>query len=883
MEIVLISWALVISGSAAIVLALAILQHREASGNVAFALIMIADAIWSWGYFFQINALSPNLAMAALRIKYLGIVSVPACWLWFALTYTDRVAHLTRRQAGVLASFPLLTIAVNLTNEWHSLFYQRITIMPPDALPRLRFEYGPWYWLNVFYSYTLILAGIWLMVRFWRSALQLHRAQIALLTGSLLCMIVISLAFYVSEQFRGLFDITPILLVINGAFFYLALFRPGRLDTRPIAYTHLFEQSSDGVVVLNTQGTISDCNPAARRLLNLANPIGQSVRTALHEWPALARCCSSNPANEPLRIERDDRVLDARCTVLYDRRGQQSGYMLAVRDVTDQWRMQQALAASEAALREERRLFMSGPTVVFRWEARADYPVSYVSPNVQEQFGYAPEAFTKGGLSYMSLIHPDDRPRIQREIIDHVSQKTTWYRQEYRLQRADGEYRWVHDHTTVIYDERNEPVWFLGYILDVTEQKRAEAERLEIERQLQQTQKLESLGLLAGGVAHDFNNLLMAIMGNLDLASLTLARTSTAYQHVRNAMLATRHAAGLTQQLLAYAGRGTNQCVEVDLARIVENMADMLRVSVGRQTHLELQLDPHLPTFQADPSQIQQIVLNLILNAAEALPPNSGTIRLRTGVRFCDEAFLARNRVDDQLPPGEYLVLEVADTGCGMDEETQRRMFDPFFTTKTMGRGLGMSAVLGIVRNHHGGIIVDSAPGRGTTISVLFPPSPIEGKRAVSIDQEPTTTPERATILVVDDEADVRDVTARLLIHLGFRVIAVADAEAAIQALKEHMADIACVLLDANLGGVDGPVTLRAVRALAPHVAVIVASGYSQRDILDRFADATIDGFLQKPYQMTELYGAIQRALRRTIMATAAEPLSGADATLEAQ
>lgn len=883
MEIALISWALVISGSAAIVLALAMLQHRNASDHIAFALLMIAGAIWSWGYFLQINALSSDLALVALRIRYLGIVSVPACWLWFVLTYTDRIDRLTKRQAAALAFFPILTLIVNITNDWHGLFYQSLSVTPPDVLPRLRFEPGLWYWFNVIYSYTLILTGIGLLIHFWRSALHLHRAQIALLIGSLLCMTIITLAFYISEQFKGLLDITPILLTVNGIFFYLALFRSRRLDTRPIAYTHLFEQSSDGVLVFDGQGTIIDCNPAAYRLLDLSNPVGRPVEEALRHWPQLAHCCLKTAPDEPIRVERGAQALDARCTALHDRRGRQSGYMLAVRDVTDQWRMQQALAASEAALREERRMFVGGPTVIFRWEAREKCPVSYVSPNVQEQFGYAPNAFIEGGLNYLSLIHPDDRQRIQNEIDDHVRQTATWYRQEYRLRRADGEYRWVQDHTTVVYNEQHKPVCFLGYILDVTEQKRIEAERIDIERQLQHTQKLESLGLLASGVAHDFNNLLMAIIGNLDLASLTLARTSASYQHVRNAMLATRHAAGLTQQLLAYAGKGSNQRTEVDLTRIVEGMTDMLRVSVGRQTCLELQLDPHLPTFQADPSQIQQIVLNLILNAAEALPPDGGIIRLHTSIHFCDEAFLAANRIDDQLPPGDYLVLEVADTGCGMDEETQRRMFDPFFTTKTMGRGLGMSAVLGIVRNHHGGIMVDSAPGRGTTIRVLFPPLPIEKPHEDSFDQAPMATSESATILVVDDEADVRDVTARLLIHLGFRVIAVADAEAAVQTVKEHPSDIACVLLDANLGDFDGPSTLRALRVIAPHVAVVVASGYSQRDILDRLADATIEGFLQKPYQMTELYGAIQRAIRQKVTATVPEPLSDADATPEAQ
>lgn len=886
MEIALISWVLVISGSAALVLALAILQHREASGSIPFSLVLIAGAIWSWAYVFQLNALSPELARIALWVKYIGIVGVPACWLWFALTYTDRVARLTKRHAAALALFPILTLIVNSTNDWHGLFYHRIDVFPPEALPRLRFEYGPWYWLNIVYSYTIIFTGFGLLINFWRSALQLHRIQIALLIGSLLCMTIISLAFYIGKQFMSIFDITPVLLATNGIFFYLALFRPGRLDTRPIAYTHLFEQSSDGVLVFDAKGTIIDCNPAAHRLLDLASPIGQPVQDALRLWPRLAHYCLNASTGESIRVERGVQALDARCTPVRDRRGLQRGYMLAVRDVTDQWRMQQALAASEQALREERRMFISGPTVVFRWEARGHCPVSYVSPNVQEQFGYAPEVFTEGRVIYLLLIHPDDRQRIQNEIVDHVRQKATWYRQEYRLRRADGEYRWVHDYTTVVYNEQDEPVSFLGYILDVTDQKRTESERLEIERQLQHTQKLESLGLLAGGVAHDFNNLLMAIMGNLDLASLTLAETSAAYQHVRNAMLATRHAAGLTQQLLAYAGKGSNQFAEVDLTRIVEDMADMMRVSVGRQTRLEMCLHPHLPTFQADSSQIQQIVLNLILNAAEALPPEGGTIRLCTDIRCYDESLLAMNRIDDQLSPGEYLVLEVADTGCGMDEETQHRMFDPFFTTKTMGRGLGMSAVLGIVRNHHGGIMVNSAPGRGTTISVLFPPLPVESRSATPPNRpasEGTEVSESATILVVDDEADVRDVTARLLVHLGFRVIAVADEDSAVETLKEHLSDIACILLDANLGGLSGRSTLRTLRALAPHVPIVVASGYSRRDILDRLADATFEGFLQKPYQMTELYGAIQRAMRHTIMATVSAPPSDADAPPEAQ
>jgi len=307
--------------------------------------------------------------------------------------------------------------------------------------------------------------------------------------------------------------------------------------------------------------------------------------------------------------------------------------------------------------------------------------------------------------------------------------------------------------------------------------------------------------VLASGVAHDFNNLLTAILGNLDLALLTLSRNDPAAQPIRNAMLATRYAAGLTRQLLAYAGKGDYQVSDVNLTEIVQSMAAMLRVSVGKQARLELRLAPDLPVFQADPSHIQQIVLNLILNAAESLPSGQGTITVRTDVCDCDEALLKRNRINNQAPPGRYLLLEVADTGCGMDERTQRRMFDPFFTTKAAGRGLGMSAILGIVRRHHGAIIVDSAPGCGTTITVLFPPSPVERDSNADRDQESLPPVPSTTVLVVDDEADVRDVTARLLTHLGFRVIVVADGASALQALQEQSSEIACVLLDANRGG----------------------------------------------------------------------------------
>lgn len=879
MGITLFLLGLLISGSAAIVLALVILQHCEIDGSLPFALTMVGSAIWAWGYAVQIGGMSPDVALVALRIRYIGLLAVPTCWLWFALVSTETIARLTKKQGAMLLFFPVLTFLANVTNDWHRLFYQRIIILPPGSLPIITFEYGPWYWMNVTYSYTIALIGLLLLIRFWGQMLHLQRISVTVAIGGLVFMTIIGLLFYLSQQFVNVFDITPLLLPINGMLLYLALFRSQLVDECPIAYVHLFEQLSDGVLVFNVRGKVIDCNPAASRLLDLSKPIGQSVSSVFRRLSWSEDDLLKASVNEPFRVEHNGRVLDIYTTILHDRRGQQNGTMLVVRDVSEQWRTQRALAESEAMLREERRLFIGGPTVVFRWEARRDCPVSYVSPNVQEQFGYAPEEFTTRGLSYLSLIHPEDVGRVWDEIVDHLHCRTPWFRQEYRLMRTDGEYRWVDDYTSVVYDGQGKPVYFLGYILDVTSQKRAEAERLEMERQFQHVQKLESLGVLAGGVAHDFNNLLTAILGNLDLACLTLRGNDPAVQPIRNAMLATRYAAGLTRQLLAYAGKGDYyQIADVNLTEIVQGMAAMLRVSVGKQARLDLRLALDLPVFQADPSHIQQIVLNLILNAAESLPSGKGTITVRTAVCDCDEALLKRNRINNHAPPGCYLLLEVADTGCGMDERIQQRIFDPFFTTKSVGRGLGMSVIVGIVQRHNGAIIVDSTPGRGTTISVLFPPSRIERDSSTDRHQEPSLPVPSVTVLVVDDEADVRDVTARLLTHLGFRVVVVADGASALRALQEQTSEIACVLLDANLAGIDAPTTLRELRALAPHIPVVVSSGYSQQEALQRFAGQTIEGFIQKPYQMTELYGVLQHALRQFLAVTVVDQPSDADA-----
>lgn len=403
--------------------------------------------------------------------------------------------------------------------------------------------------------------------------------------------------------------------------------------------------------------------------------------------------------------------------------------------------------------------------------------------------------------------------------------------------------------------------------VDVSDQKRAERERLELERRLLHTQKLESLGVLAGGIAHDFNNLLMAVLGNLDLSLMALSPMSPARSNIEQAIQATRRATDLTRQMLAYSGKGRFVVVPMDLNGLVHENSELFRTVIPRSASVNVSLSPEPPVIEADPGQMQQIVMNLITNAGEALGNNSGLITISTGVMECDSAYLDKSRLQERPIPGRFAYVEVADTGCGMDENALQRLFDPFFTTKFAGRGLGMSAVLGIVRGHRGAIMVDSETGMGTTIRVLFPVShgrpEVRREAPVTLTSEPDRAVTPPWILVVDDEEAVRQLCLEYVRRLGFRGIGAKDGEEAIAIFGEGSSEIACVLLDLTMPRMDGVRTFQEMKRMQKDVKVILCSGYGEEDATLRFRGEGLAGFVQKPYRMEELRDKIERALKR--------------------
>lgn len=392
---------------------------------------------------------------------------------------------------------------------------------------------------------------------------------------------------------------------------------------------------------------------------------------------------------------------------------------------------------------------------------------------------------------------------------------------------------------------------------------------MEMERRLLRTQKLESLGVLAGGIAHDFNNLLAAILGNLDLAFYSLSPVSPARRSIKDAINATKRAEALTRQMLAYSGKGRFIINDMNLSELVEENAHLLKAALSKSMTLNLHLGRDLSPISADAGQIQQVVMNLITNASESLGEQAGIVALSTGAMDCDEEYLRRSRLEEKPPAGRFVFLEVTDTGCGMDEETKGRVFDPFFTTKFTGRGLGMSAVLGIVRGHDGAIMVESEVGKGTTIRVLFPVSktaPVEQgpkeKAAKGRIRDAGKPPLSGTVLVVDDEECVRRPCAAMVAHAGYRVLMAANGDEVVALLRDHADEIVCVILDLTMPGKGGVATFEALRKVKPDVRVILSSGYNEQEATRRFSGQGLAGFIQKPYEMATLLAELGRVMK---------------------
>lgn len=516
-------------------------------------------------------------------------------------------------------------------------------------------------------------------------------------------------------------------------------------------------------------------------------------------------------------------------------------------DVSDQLRVEEELRRSEERLRAA---LQASHTGTWHWDMPTDEFELY--ENCAKLFDFPSGRQLRSSEEFLSLIHPDDLARVAAGI-ERSKKKGANLELEFRVIWPNGSVHWLLDRGVAYFDLQGRPEYMTGACMEITDRKREE-------ESFHQAQKLESVGMLAGGIAHDFNNLLVGVIGNASLAQKMLPEGSDAAGLLDAVVKAGEQGAHLTRQLLAYAGKGRFVLELLNLSDLIPEMIGLVQPSISKKIALQMELDGELRPIRADRGQVQQVIMNLVLNAAEAIGSNAGMISVKT--RGCDiqEEGSRQNGLGLVSQPGNYILVEVSDTGCGIDEPTKAKIFDPFFSTKFQGRGLGLAAVSGIVRGHNGAISVDSSPGKGSVFTVLFPAA--EGSAQVSATQpRDATLRGTGTILVVDDEEMVRGLVKRALEQYGYKVLVAESGITAIDLFKRHPEDIMLVVLDLSMPDMGGEEALPELLKIRPNVKVIVSSGYSESETMRLFAGQHVCGFLQKPFSFARLAEKVKECL----------------------
>lgn len=527
-----------------------------------------------------------------------------------------------------------------------------------------------------------------------------------------------------------------------------------------------------------------------------------------------------------------------------DQEGQPSTLLGICQDITERKLAEDQIRKSEARYRA---VVEQAGEMIFLFDVTTKRLLE-ANDAFHQTLGYSDEDLKT--LSLYDLVG-DDRESVDRNIAQVVTEQQ-YHVGHHRYRHKDGRIREVEVSASHLREIDQDLLCVVAR--DVTEQARAEAALL-------QAQKLESLGLLAGGVAHDFNNLLTAILGNLNLAQMNLPKASPILPYLGNIERTVLRAAALTRQMLTYSGKGKFLIQAVNLRQVVEEMMHLLAVSISKKVVLHSEIPEDLPALEGDPTQIQQIVMNLVINASEAIGDTDGTISIAAHGVMLDESFIAGHLPRQAVSPGPHVIFEVSDTGNGMSPETISRIFDPFFTTKVLGRGLGLSAMLGILQSHHAGVNIYSEIGRGTTFRIYFPAHESAKKTPHSLKATARRRLPTGIVLVVDDEPTIRATAGAMIESLGFKVLEAADGIEAVECYRAQGQDILLVLLDLTMPRMDGKAAFLAIRELNPLAKVILSSGYNQNEAVPLFMEDAPKYFLKKPYQYKDLRTVLEEIL----------------------
>jgi len=1035
--------------AAAISIGLAIYgwQRRAITGATAFVLLMAAIAEWSLAYAMELSVPGLPAKMLWVKAEYLGIVTLPAAWLVFALQYSDSPwwrAH-QRRIISALALGPLITLSLAWTNERHHLIWQRIELDTGTPFPTLSLTYGGWFWINVAVSYILLVWGTVILLREAFHLQTLYRRQAAAIMLAVLIPWLGNALYIFGPELVPNLDLTPFAFTLTGVVLAWAIFRFRLFQIMPVALRPVFDGMGDGVIVLDTGNRVIDLNPEAQRILGVdaANVIGQPAADVLARWPHLIeRFRDVTQIHTELSLPQGGKVRHYSLYIspLFDNRKRSTGRLLVFRDITErkEW---------EITLQQERDMFVSGSVVVFKWQNRENWPVEYVSANVKEIFGYPAEEFLQGSVLYADLVHPDDTARVAGEVTTFSQSGVERFEhQPYRLIHQNGETVWVLDYTTILRDEAGRITHYLGYIVDITAQVKAEEERrgyqqrlemlycivadlnragtleevyqiamqsvaelLQADRsavlifgpdervhfvayqnlsqsyrqkvdghspwqvyetnaqpifianvsqsdleesikeavlaegiqamgfvplasshrlvgkfmvyynrpyvctdegehlaqiladnvaaivlrvqaleesrraeealresnqrltetlvELQETQerlvqreRLAAVGQLTAGIAHDFNNILTGILGFAELLQMSPNMPEAAREDLRRIANSGQRAARLVRQLLDFSRKSIRQPRLLDLIPFFKEMVQFLRRTIPENIHLNLEIEPGDYKIEADLTQFQQLFTNLVINARDAMPDGGQLRLLLARVAAAGEAHCA---VCQQPIVGEWIQLQVMDTGSGIVPAALPHIFEPFFTTKEVGEGsgLGLSQVAGIVGQHEGHLTVESEPGQGTTFSIYLPPSTEKKVIEKSVEPSQLAHGHGKTILLVEDDPVVREVSLAVLESLNYQVLTAVNGKEALAVYAKYKDEIILVLSDMIMPDMDGVALFNILKTRKPDIKMVIMSGYPLEEKGAELLEQGVVAWLQKPMSVLQLSQVISQVV----------------------
>jgi len=614
----------------------------------------------------------------------------------------------------------------------------------------------------------------------------------------------------------------------------------------------IVEFSDDAIIGKTLQGEITSWNPGAERIYGykaeeiVGRPISLLVPPDRpEEIPQILERLRHGERlehYETIRVRKDGCQIEISATVspIRDSTGAVVGASAISRDITEQKRAEAALRESEERFR---RIFEEGPLGVAL--VGKDYQFLKVNSALCRMVGYSEAELLQ--RSFVDITHRDD-VREDVELAERLFRGTIpFFKLQKRYVKKNGEIIWIDLTASVIRDKEGKPVHGLAMIEDITEIKRTQEEALA-------RQKLESVGVLAGGIAHDFNNLLGGILASTELALTECAEGSAVEEELQRIKTTSIRGSEIVRELMIYGGTESPTLELVDISTLVNEMLQLLKVSISKRTILKIELDQDLPPIKANPAQMRQVVMNLVTNASEAIGERSGEIRVTSNKVKVGPDTPAPAGV--ALAEGNYLRLEVFDTGCGMTPEVQARIFDPFFSTKRAGRGLGLAALQGTIRSHGGTISVESAPGQGSRFEILLPcfDQATQWTREIPVTasaKDPGTF--AGSVLVVEDEETLRLAVSKMLRNAGFSVIEAGDGITGANLFRANQRTIDVVLLDLNLPGMSGREVLEELRRIQPRVSVILTTAFSQASALSSIAEQHLCAYIRKPYEFSEL------------------------------